>query len=264
VRLAGAKPVLLETRDKDGFAVTSRLIAKGLSARTRAVLVNSPSNPTGAVVDRDELQKLLALARRRKFTLVYDDTYAQLSYAPGGPPRLSGFREEAPDRLVILGTCSKTYCMTGWRIGWVLGPRALVDACAALISHSTQGPATFAQVGAVAALCGSQALVGELAAEYKRRRDAMYPRLTGIPGVRCALPQGAFYFFPNVKACLTDDVPTTLALGLKLLDEVGVATVPGEGFGAPGFLRISYARSMAELEEGGKRIAAFLGGLGGR
>jgi aspartate aminotransferase len=264
VRLAGARPALVATTDKDGFAVTSRLIARSLTPKTKAVLINSPSNPTGAVVAADELSRILALARRRKFTLIYDDTYAQLSYAAGGPVRLEGMREEAADRLVILGTASKTYCMTGWRIGWVLGPKQLADACAAFISHSTQGPATFAQVGAVEALNGPQGLVRDMCAEYRRRRDVMYPRLTGIPGVRCAKPEGAFYFFPNLSRCLTRAVPTTLALGLKLLDETGVATVPGEGFGAPGFLRISFARALPELEEGGRRIAAFLAGLQGR
>lgn len=261
VILAGAKPVLLRTKDKEGFAVTARLIAKGLTSKTKVVLINSPSNPTGAVIDPEEMRKVLALAKRRKFTVLYDDTYAQLTYGEGGALRLEGLREMAPDRLVVIGTVSKTYCMTGWRIGWVMGPKALVDACAAFASHSTQGPATFAQVGAAEALNGPQDLVPRMRAEYQKRRDAMLPFLASIPGVTCVRPQGAFYFFPNVSKSLSKEVPTTLALGLRLLDETGVAVVPGEGFAAPGYLRISFARSLPELEAGGRRIANFLGHL---
>jgi aspartate aminotransferase len=261
VHLAGAKPVLVKTKDKEGFAVTARLIAKGLTAKTKAVLVNSPSNPTGAVVSDEEMRKILALAKRRKFTVLYDDTYAQLTYGTAGPLRLEGLRELAPDRLVVIGTASKTYCMTGWRIGWVLGPKVLVDACAAFASHSTQSPSTFAQVGAVEALTGPQEIVGRLRNEYQKRRDVMLPFLTSIPGATCVRPEGAFYFFPNVSRCLTREVPSTLALGLRLLDETGVAVVPGEGFAAPGYLRISFARSLPELEAGGRRIANFLSGL---
>jgi aspartate aminotransferase len=260
VRLAGGKPVLVKTPEDTGFAVTAKLLAKAVTPKTKVLLVNSPCNPTGAAVDRAEMDRLLALAKRKRLTLLYDDTYAQLSFGPEGPLRLEGLRAQAPDRFVVVGTASKTYCMTGWRIGWVLGPKALTDACAALVSHSTQGPSTFAQVGAVEALRGPQDRVAEMAAEYRRRRDLMHPVLSAIPGVSCALPGGAFYFFPNVARCLGGDVKTTLDLGLRLLDESGVAVVPGEGFEAPGFLRISFARAQAELEEGGRRIAAFLSG----
>jgi aspartate aminotransferase len=261
VRLAGAKPVLVPTKDKEGFAVTARLIAKGLTSKTKAVLINSPSNPTGAVIAPAEMPKILALAKKRKFTVVYDDTYAQLTFGDAGALRLDGLRELAPDRLVVLGTASKTYCMTGWRIGWVLGPKALVDACAAFASHSTQGPATFAQVAAAEALNGPQDVVPRMRAEYQKRRDALLPLLSSIPGVTCVRPQGAFYFFPNVSRCLSREVPSTLTLSLRLLDETGVAVVPGEGFAAPGYLRVSFARSLPELEAGGRRIANFLAGL---
>jgi aspartate aminotransferase len=253
--------VLVQAREKDGFAVTARLVAKGLTSKTKAVLVNSPSNPTGAVIAPEEMRKILALAKRHKFTVIYDDTYAALSYGPGGALRLEGLRELAPDRLVVLGTVSKTYCMTGFRVGWVLGPKALVDACAAFVSHSTQGSATFAQVAAAEALNGPQEMVSRMRTEYQRRRDAMLPFLSSIPGVTCGRPQGAFYFFPNVSRCLNREVKDTLALSLRLLDETGVAVVPGEGFESPGYLRISFARSLPELEAGGRRIANFLSGL---
>jgi aspartate aminotransferase len=148
--------------------------------------------------------------------------------------------------------------MTGWRIGWVLGPRALIEACTALISHSTQCPATFAQVGAVEALTGPQKFVQDLLAEYQRRRDFIHPALAAMPGVTCVRPAGGFYAFPNVARHLSTQVPDTLGLAMQLLDQTKVAVVPGEGFGAPGYLRISFARPMPELEEGVRRLATFL------
>ena len=262
VRLAGGRPVLAPTREADGFAVTARLLGKAVGPRTRAMILNSPCNPTGAVVEPEELLAIGGLARRRGFTLVYDDTYAQLAFSRPRDGGLQALRDLLGDRLVILGTASKSYCMTGWRIGWVLGPRALVDACAALASHSTQSPATFAQLGAVTALTGPQEFVGELLAEYRRRRDFVHPALLAIPGVSCVEPQGGFYAFPNLSRYLGREIPTTLELGRRLLEEKHVAVVPGEGFGAPGYVRISFARPLEELREGVRRIAEFLAGAG--
>ena len=262
VRLAGGRPVLVPAREADGFAVTARLLGKAVDPRTRAVILNSPCNPTGAVVEPEELLAIGGLARRRGFTLVYDDTYAQLAFSRPRDGGLQALRDLLGDRLLILGTASKSYCMTGWRIGWVLGPRALVDACAALASHSTQSPATFAQLGAVTALNGPQEFVGELLAEYRRRRDFVHPALLAIPGVSCVEPQGGFYAFPNLSRYLGREIPTTLELGRRLLEEKHVAVVPGEGFGAPGYVRISFARPLEELREGMRRIAEFLTGQG--
>jgi aspartate aminotransferase len=260
VRLAGAKPVFVRAREENGFKVTARLIGRAVTPRTRAVVLNTPSNPTGATVDKDELLSLARLARRRGFTILYDDTYARLGFgsADGG---LAAAREAAGDRLVVIGTASKTYCMTGWRIGWVIGPRTLIDACVALVSHSTQCPTTFVQVAAVEALTGPQGAVRELAAEYRRRRDFIHPAVAAIPDVTCVLPEGGFYVFPNLKAYLSRTLPTTLDLGRRLLEEEGVAIVPGEGFGAPGYARLSFARPMDELRDGVARVASFLAGL---
>jgi len=263
VRLADGHPILVRTQEKDGFRVTARLIGKATTDRTKAVLVNSPCNPTGAVVDPDDLLVIGDMAVRRKFTVLYDDTYAHLTFDGRDGSFLQALRESAGERFVILGTASKTYCMTGWRIGWVLGPRALVEACAALASHSTQHPATFAQVGAVEALTGPQEFVQDLRAEYQRRRDFIHPALAAIPGVTCMSPAGGFYAFPNVARHLSSAVPDTLSLALRLLDEAGVAVVPGEGFDAPGYVRVSFARPRGEIEDGVQRIAAFLAGLRG-
>jgi aspartate aminotransferase len=257
VRLAGARPVLVPALEKDGFRVTARMIGRATSPRTRVVILNSPSNPTGAVIDPEDLLLIGEMARRRKFTLLYDDTYARLGFGPSADGGLQALRDAVGDRFVVLGTASKSYCMTGWRIGWVLGPRPLVDACAALISHSTQCPTTFAQVGAVEALTGPQQLVRDLAAEYRRRRDFIHPAIAAIPGITCVEPGGGFYLFPNVARYLRARGSTSLELAGQLLDEERVAVVAGEGFGAPGYLRISFARAMEDLREGAKRIAAF-------
>jgi aspartate aminotransferase len=264
VRLAGGRPVLAPTREADGFAVTARLLAKAVGPRTRAVILNSPCNPTGAVVEAEELLAIGRLARRRGFTVVYDDTYAQLVFSRPRDWGLQALRDLLGERLVILGTASKSYCMTGWRIGWVLGPRAVVDACAALASHSTQSPATFAQLGAVTALTGPQEFVGELLLEYRRRRDFVHEALRAIPGVSCVLPRGGFYAFPNLRRYLSREIPTTLELGRRLLEEKQVAVVPGEGFSAPGYVRISFARPLEDLREGVRRIAEFLAGRPGK
>ncbi len=257
VRLAGATPVFVRTKEQDAFRVTARQIARALSPRTRAVVLNTPSNPTGAIVEPEELLRIGELARRRAFTILYDDTYAHLVFRRVEPV-LQALRERICDRLVIVGTASKTYCMTGWRIGWVLGPRALADACAALCSHSTQSPATFAQLGAVAALTGPQDFVRELREEYRRRRDFVHSALRATPDVTCVEPAGGFYVFPNLERHLTPSVPSTLALCMRLLEEKAVALVPGEGFSASGHARLSFARSLEELREGLARIQDFL------
>ena len=257
-RLAGARPIFVPAQEKDGFKVSARMISKATGPRTKAVVLNSPGNPTGMLIDPDELLVIGDMAQRRKFTLLYDDTYSQLVFNRPDSSALQTLRESVGDRLVIIGTTSKTYCMTGWRIGWVLGPKALVDACAALASHSTQSPTTFAQLGAVEALTGPQKFVQGLVAEYRRRRDFLHPAIAALPRVTCVEPEGGFYLFPNLARYLTPEMPTSLELGRRLLEEKGVAVVPGEGFGAPGYIRISFARSLEDLREGAKRIAAFL------
>jgi aspartate aminotransferase len=261
VRLAGARPILVPSQEKDGFRVTARMISKATSPRTKAVILNTPNNPTGAVIDPDDLLVIGDMAQRRKFTLLYDDTYARLLYGKAEAPVLQDLKDAVGDRLVVLGTASKSYCMTGWRIGWLLGPKALVDASAALVSHSTQCPTAFAQYGAVEALTGPQRYVQELVAEYKRRRDFVQGAIEALPRVTCVPPAGAFYAFPNLARHLGPGCPTTVDLARRLLDEQKVAVVPGEAFAAPGYVRISFARPMDELKDGMRRIASFLESL---
>ena len=263
-RVAGGTPVFVPLAERNGFRVTARAVAGAITPRTRAVVVNSPSNPTGAVVDPDELVKIARLARKHGFWLLYDDTYAHLVFRPGGPPALQEVKDAADGHLVVVGTVSKTYCMTGWRVGWVMGSRVLAEACTALNSHSVQGPATFSQIAAAEALTAPQDVVREMATEYRRRRDFIHPVIAAIPGVSCPRPEGGFYVFPDVSRCLSQEVPDTLALCEKLLEEKAVAVVPGEGFHAPGFFRLSFATAFADIQEGGRRIAEFLAEHGGR
>jgi aspartate aminotransferase len=259
-RVAGATPVFVTLTDRTGFRVTARAIAKALTPRTRAVVVNSPSNPTGAVIDPEELLKVARLAKKHGFWLLYDDTYAHLVFRQGGPPALQAVRDAAGANLVVVGTVSKTYCMTGWRVGWVMGPQALVEACTALNSHSVQGPATFAQLAAAEALTASQEPVRAMAAEYRRRRDFVHPAVARMPGVTCAEPEGGFYVFPDVRRCLSRELPDTVALTTRLLEEKAVAVVPGEGFHAPGYFRLSFAAAFEDLQEGVRRLGEFLAG----
>jgi aspartate aminotransferase len=256
-RVVGARPVFVQLHAKEGFRVTARAVARAISPKTRAVVVNSPSNPTGAVIEPAELLKLGQLAKKHGFWLLYDDTYAHLVFRTEGPPALQEVKDAADGHLVVVGTVSKTYCMTGWRVGWVMGPRPLAEATTALNSHSVQGPATFAQIAAAHALEGPQDVVREMAAEYRRRRDFIHPKVAAIPGVVCPQPDGGFYVFPNVSRCLTKALPDTLALGAKLLEEQAVAIVPGEGFHAPGSFRLSFATAFEDLQEGARRLAAF-------
>jgi aspartate aminotransferase len=256
-RVAGGTPVFVPLRVEDGFRVTARAVARALSPRTRAVVVNSPSNPTGAVIEPGELVKLARLAKKHGFWLLYDDTYAHLVFREEGPPALAETKREAAGHLVVVGTVSKSYCMTGWRVGWLIGPNPLVEAATALNSHSVQGPATFAQVAAAHALEARQEDVRALAEEYRRRRDFIHPKVGAIPGVRCPLPEGGFYVFPDVSRCLSKALPDTMALATKLLDEKAVAVVAGEGFHAPGAFRLSFATAFEDLQEGARRIEEF-------
>ncbi len=256
-RIAGGRPVLLPLTGKSGFRLTARSVARAIGPRTRAVLVNSPCNPTGAVVEPEELVAIARLARRRGVFLILDDTYSHLIFRREKAPALDAVAAAAGDRLAVAGTMSKAYCMTGWRVGWVIGSRALAAACAALNSHSIQSPATFAQIAAARALRGSQKAVRDLAAEYRRRMVAVQPKVDALPGVACPESEGGFYLFPEVRSHLSRELPDTVALSARLLAEQGVAVVPGEGFGAPGYLRLSLATSLEDLLEGTRRLADF-------
>jgi len=260
VNFAGGKCVFVPPDEATGFKLTAAMIEPLLSNRTRIVLVNSPSNPAGAVVEPEEFERIHHLAASRGIYLLTDECYCHFVYhgAPFSAASLRGARRN----VLVVGSASKTYSMTGWRVGWALGPEPVVAAIVKLQSQSTSNVTSIAQKAAVEALRGPQDSVAAMLAEYRRRRDFVVSRLREMPGVACTEPQGAFYVFPNVSAALRQDgVRDTLEFAARLLQHEYVSVVPGEAFGAEGHIRISYATSMHELERGLARLDGFVRNL---
>lgn len=262
-RLFGGVPVLAPLDGASGFAFDPERILRKVRRKTRILVINSPSNPTGAVVSENALIKIARglKAKAPDAFLLYDDTYARMRFVENHPRMLARVRKILGDRMMIAGTASKTYCMTGWRIGWLLAPKPVIHGLSALISHQTQCAASFAQFGAVEALTGPQEFIGELVAEYRARRDLVVDALNAIPGMSCRAPAGAFYAFPDISGLLSKTVPDALTFAARLLDEHGVAVVAGEGFGCPGYIRISFARSQDELRRGLAALRKFVDSL---
>ncbi len=257
VNYAGGKCVFVDTDESQGFTLTATMIEPALTPRTRIVIINSPSNPSGAVIDRDEFEKIFKLTSSRGIYLMTDECYCKFLYdsEPFSIASLPGAKET----VLVAGSLSKTYAMTGWRIGFGLVPAAVVGAMTKLQSHSTSNPTSISQKAAVEALRGPQDSVGVMLAEYRKRRDFVVARLRAIPGVTCAEPRGAFYAYPNLSVLLgRNGIADTLQLSERLLAEAHVAVVPGEAFGTGKHVRISYATSMTELERGLDRIHQFV------
>jgi aspartate aminotransferase len=254
VKLAGARPVFVDTREEDGFALRAAAVEETLTERTRLVVVNSPSNPSGAVMDSAELAALARLAIERGFFLLFDECYAALVYegAEHLTPLVLG--PEAKAVTLICGSCSKSYAMTGWRIGWVAGPRPVIDSLARLQGHSTSNATSISQYAALAALTGDQEPVRRMLATFAARRARVLPRLRALPGVSCVEPRGAFYAFPNIESLLGGDVADSAELAAHLVDACQVVTVPGAAFGREGYLRLSYATSSEILDEALDRL----------
>ena len=258
IKLAGARPVVARTHAEDGFALTSRMFIDAITPNTRAIVINSPGNPTGALLSEAEARTLGREAAKRGIWLIVDLCYEQLIYdgAPHNLPYALG--ESARDRLVLCGSMSKSYAMTGWRCGWLAGPKAVVSAANALQSHSTSNVNSITQRAAVTALTGSQQCVTDMLTEYKQRRDHVLGVLAGESRIKCAVPQGAFYVFPDISAFLSPNgVRTSLEFADGLLRDEHVVTTAGEAFDAPGFLRLSYAASVERLNEGLSRLFRY-------
>jgi aspartate aminotransferase len=260
VTYAGGKCVFVPTEEENGFRLTASMLEPFLSNRTKVLIVNSPSNPSGAVVDPEEFRRILHLTARRGIYLLSDECYSHFVY--GGPPYSIGSSPEARDTVIVVGSLSKTYAMTGWRVGYGLGPEAVVQAVAKLQSHSTSNPTSVAQKAGVEALRGPQDSVARMLAEYRRRREFVLRRLGEIPGVACVEPMGAFYAYPNIGVALRPGgVENTLQFAERLLQKQRVAVVPGDAFGTDRHIRISYATSMPELERGLDRLHRFIANL---
>jgi len=256
VRLAGGKPVLVPTSEADGFRMTAAAIAPAVTERTRMLLLNFPTNPTGAVIGESEIRDLVDLALERDLFYLWDDTYARLMFEPAPAAAFRYAQDELGDRFLIAGTASKAYAMTGWRIGWAMGPEGLIKACGSLQSHMTSNASSISQKAALAALQSDQSALGEMIAEYKWRANRLRDGLLEIEGVSCAMPGGGFYLFPNVSRYVAAG-GTTNELASALLSEERVAVVPGTAFGCDGHLRTSFACSRERIEEGIRRLQRF-------
>jgi aspartate aminotransferase len=258
VKYAGGTPVIVETREKDGFSPRPEDIEKAVTPRTRVVIINSPSNPTGAVIPQNQFARILEVCQKHGVWLLSDECYSHFVYGDARPYSIASV-PGSKEHVIIAGSFSKTFAMTGWRMGYALAPAPLVGAITKLQSQSTSNPNSIAQYAALEAMRGPMDSVGLMLAEYARRREIILAGLRAIPGVTCTAPQGAFYVFPNVSAHINPEMPDDTAIARQLLEREHVAVVPGEAFGAPGHVRISYATSIERIEEGLRRLARFFG-----
>ncbi len=256
VNYAGGKCVFVPTDEAQGFTFTADMIAPYITSRSKLLIINSPNNPSGAVLSREEFEKIYKLAAKRGVRLMSDECYCQFLY--DDKPFSIASMPDAKEHVVVAGSLSKTYAMTGWRIGFALAPKPLIDGMMKLQSHTTSNPTSVSQKAAVEALRGPQDSVPVMLAEYRTRRDYVVSRLRGIPGVRIAEPKGAFYAYPNVSVGFKNGISSALQFSEKLLAEEYVAVVPGEAFGTNEHVRISYATSMNELARGLDRIERFI------
>jgi aspartate aminotransferase len=257
VNYAGGACVFVDTDESAGFTLKAEMVERHLSPRTKMIIINSPSNPSGAVFARRELEAIAALARERGIWVMTDECYHRFLYE-GEPYSMAAF-PNMRETVLVAGSLSKTYAMTGWRIGFALAPAAVISGIVKLQSHSTSNPTSIAQKAALEALRGPQDSVPAMLAEYRKRRDYVIERLRGINGVTVNVPEGAFYAYPNVSAAFRGGISNSLEFAEKLLAEALVAVVPGEAFGTREHVRVSYATSMHELKRGLDRMEQFIG-----
>jgi aspartate aminotransferase len=254
IKIAEATPVIVQTNPDDGFTVHPEKIIAAITPRTKAIIINSPCNPTGSLTDESALTPIVEAAAARGIWMIVDLCYEHLIYddVAHNLPKLLFDRHR--DRSVICGSLSKTYAMTGWRAGWTIAPKELTAAFNVIQGHTTSNITSFVQKGGVAALNGPQDGVKVMLDEYRRRRDAIHGWLTANPAIKCVKPRGAFYLFPDISELLGGELKTSSQFAQRLIEQEHVALTPGEGFDAPGYLRISYATSMDQLREGATRI----------
>jgi aspartate aminotransferase len=260
IKYAGGTPVIVQTRPENGFSAKAADIEKAITPKTKMVIINSPSNPTGGVVDAEEFERILAVCKKHNIWLMGDECYSHFVYEPHKPFSIASAKN-SKENVIIIGSVSKTFAMTGWRVGYTLAPEPLIQAITKVQSQSTSNPTSIAQYAALEAMRGSMDTVPPMLAEYAKRRKRIVEGLRAISGVTCEWPGGAFYAFPNISAHLGEGknaiAKSCTELSKLLLDKAHVALVPGEAFGAPGFLRLSYATSIERIEEGLRRLDKF-------
>lgn len=257
INYAGGTCVFVETDEQSGFELKAEMVERHITPKTKLMIINSPSNPSGGVLPREEFEKILDIAAKHGVWLMTDECYCRFLYE-GDPFSIASIKG-AKDTVLIAGSLSKTYSMTGWRIGFALGPSAIIGAMLKLQSHCTSNPTSIAQRAAVEALRGPQESVDVMLGEYRKRRDFVVERLRAIPGVTISVPKGAFYAYPNISVAYNGGIRSSLQFAEKLLADEFVAVVPGEAFGTDDHIRISYATSMKELERGLDRLDKFIG-----
>src|ERR1700730_9354664 len=260
IQYAGGKTVFVETHEHENFNVTAKMIESAMTPRTKAIILNTPSNPSGAVISPKDLEQIIRLAHARGVYVLLDECYAYLHYT--GVPISGASFTDCKEHIVVLGSLSKTYAMTGWRAGYALGPKPVIAAMAKLQSQSTSSAASMVQKAAVAALQGDQNCVTEMRSDYLVLRDRILAGLAQIPDISCTVPQGAFYVYPNVSSYLGKaGIDSTTQLSTKLLHEAHVVTVPGEAFGTNEHIRLSYSVKHEDVDEGIRRMRAFFAKL---
>jgi aspartate aminotransferase len=266
IKLAGAKPVLIETSEKDGFRITAEKLSRAITPRTKLFILNSPSNPTGMVYHENELKAIAAVLVKKNIYCISDEIYGRMVYDGVKHISIASLGPEIKALTVVVDGLSKTYSMTGWRIGYAAGPKDVMTALADLQSHSTSNPVSFCQKAGVTALEGPEDTVLAMVAEFKKRRDYIAGRLNKIKGVTCILPEGAFYVFPNISGLFGkkhegQEIKDSLTLVDLLLGKAKIAAVPGVEFGDDKYLRFSYATSMENIIKGMDRLEKFIGEL---
>jgi len=258
IQLAGGIPVIVRASSESGFIPTYEDLRAAITPRTKAIVVNSPSNPTGAMFPRETLKEIAALATRYGFWVISDEIYEHLVYDGGKHQSIGSLSSEMLERTITINGCSKSYAMTGWRLGYAAAPLPVTKAMSNFQDQVTSNPTSFVQKGAVAALALPPTSIEAMRAEFEARRDLIYDLLTAIPGVKMMKPKGAFYALPDISAYLGKDIKSDTDLATYLLDEARVAVVPGSVFEGSGHIRLSYAISRGDIEKGVARIAEAL------
>lgn len=253
VKFLRANPVFIDT-EPEQFLLTARAVSNAIGPRTRLLIINSPNNPTGRIIPHDEFREIVEVAAERDVWVISDECYLYFAYPPALPFTSGQLPEELRSRVMICGSFSKTHAMTGWRLGFGLGPKPWIQSMLKVQSHSTSNANSVAQKAAVEAAIGPQDSVRSMIGEYLRRRDWVVPALNEIEGIECSMPEGAFYVMPNVKRLLGGRVRDSIELSKLLLDEARVVVTAGSAFGMEGYLRISYANSLEAIQEGVRRI----------
>ena len=263
VSIADGTSIIIDTKEKNGFKVTPEELESAVTTKTKALILCNPSNPTGSAYSKAELEKVADVCLSHNFYIISDEIYEKLTYGDYQFVSFPSLSEELKKRTLLVNGLSKAFSMTGWRVGYTAGPEDIIQAINRIQSHSTSNAASISQAAALEALIGSQDAVEEMRKEFEKRRDFLYNQLTSIKGITCYKPEGAFYLFPNISAYFNKSnnetkVKNSFDLAMYLLSDVKVAAVPGSAFGAEGFLRLSYATSMTNLEEAVTRIKESL------